>query len=94
MRKLKDQMGGSRSNGLVILMGLLVFKAYFLDAILALHGATNNGASSAGPPADAPPLPTCQELMRRPSSPYADGSFLTRRTTEVCSVCSRVLSQH
>ena len=88
MRRLKDQMGGSRSNGLVILMGLLVFKAYFLDAILALHGATNNGDSSSGPPsADAPPLvPTCEELMRRPSSPYADGSFLTRRTTKVCVV--------
>lgn len=30
-----------------------------------------------------PPLPSCKELMQHPHSPYADGSFLTRRSTHV-----------
>lgn len=28
-------------------------------------------------------LPTCQELMQQPASPYADGSFLMQKSTEV-----------
>lgn len=55
--------------------------------------ATTAESASFNPPIIIPPsspsmhhattLPTCEELMRRPGSPYADGSFLTRRTTSV-----------
>ena len=32
---------------------------------------------------DTTTLPSCEELMQHPNSPYADGAFLTRRSTHV-----------
>lgn len=82
-------------GAIVLLLGgiLMLLKIIILASLSIQQSSSLTTAESAT--FDPPPSPpsthhhhttlpiTCEELMRRPGSPYADGSFLTRRTTHV-----------
>lgn len=81
-------------GGVLMLLIIIIVNKYTLTTLSSsiTHERLSTTAESAtfNPPPIIPvsssmqtTLPTCEELMRRPGSPYADGSFLTRRTTRV-----------
>jgi len=73
----------------LLLLGLVVvaFHAFFFfrtnQPMILLNEQPPQGKASASENHHSDPLPTCEELMQHPFSPFADGAFLTRKSTLV-----------